>query len=291
MAVATVAHSPTESSFCASIVANRSFDLARNGHLAMEGFPNFKQAVQDLKNVEPPPQPEYSVCFAMNDSLVIKEAIIDQWMEKPEFLQEMEKLVKSHNDEFNKKGLKRGSQTNGQSEDSRPAKRLCVSSDPTPLDQFETKHSDRHLADLSSNQIQNHQKPRHSDSMVVNNFFFFLVVLWSCLVNIRQDLTTGHWTLSFADDGIYIHSNEDYVVPLHEELCSFGSGDYVKEAEAKDVMSDIGGRWLVYDLSGPASDHFAILEHSRKLPEHLREQDWFNKVSWLFDTISFISVS
>lgn len=128
MAVATVAHSPTESSFCASIVANRSFDLARNGHLAMEGFPNFKQAVQDLKNVEPPPQPEYSVCFAMNDSLVIKEAIIDQWMEKPEFLQEMEKLVKSHNDEFNKKGLKRGSQTNGQSEDSRPAKHPWTSS-------------------------------------------------------------------------------------------------------------------------------------------------------------------
>lgn len=85
--------------------------------------------------------------------------------------------------------------------------------------------------------------------------------------------------MSFDAECLYIHSNEDYVVAMHEELCSFGSGDYVKEAEAKDVMSDVGGRWLAFDLTGPASVQFAILEHSRKLPEHLREQDWFNKAA------------
>ena len=88
--------------------------------------------------------------------------------------------------------------------------------------------------------------------------------------------------MSFADDCLFIHSNEDYVVPMHEELCSFGSGEYVKEAEAKDVMTDVGGRWISYDLTGPACDHYAILEHSRKLPERLREQDWFNKVTLIW---------
>ena len=94
--------------------------------------------------MEPPPQPEYSVCVALNDALVIKEATIDQWMQKSDFEHEMSTLVKSHNDEFNKKGLKRGSQANNQGDDSRPAKRLCVASDPLPLDKFETDHPERH---------------------------------------------------------------------------------------------------------------------------------------------------
>lgn len=141
--MATVAHTPTESNFCASIIANKTFDLARSEHLKMEGFPNFKKAVQDLKNVEPPPQPEYSVCIALHDALVIKEATIDQWMDKSDFQHEMSTLLKTHNDEFNKKGLKRGSQANQSDADSRPAKRLCVESDPLPLDKFETDHPDR----------------------------------------------------------------------------------------------------------------------------------------------------
>ena len=95
--------------------------------------------------MEPPPQPEYSVCIPLNDALVIKEATIDQWMEKSDFQHEMSTLVKSHNDEFNKKGLKRGSQANNQSDaEARPAKRLCVESDPLPLDKFETDHPERH---------------------------------------------------------------------------------------------------------------------------------------------------
>jgi len=143
MAVATVAHTPHESNFCASVIANKAFDLARNGHLKLEGFPNFKKAVEDLKNVEPPPQPDYSVCIPLNDALVIKEATIDQWMGKSDFETEMAALIKSHNDEFNKKGLKRGSQANGQPSEGRPAKRLCVSSAPIALDQFETDHPER----------------------------------------------------------------------------------------------------------------------------------------------------
>ena len=94
----------------------------------------------------------------------------------------------------------------------------------------------------------------------------------------RQDLGAGHWTLSLADGSLFLHSQENFVVKQHEELFSFGSGDYVRGAEAQDVMSDVGGRWLCYEFSGLASEHYCIVEHSQKLPGHLKEQDWFNKV-------------
>lgn len=67
------------------------------------------------------------------------------------------------------------------------------------------------------------------------------------------------------------------MIPQYEELFSFGSGGCVKDGEATDVMSDLGGRWLRFDLTGLASESLAILENSRKLPEHLKDQDFFNK--------------
>ena len=74
-----------------------------------------------------------------------------------------------------------------------------------------------------------------------------------------------------------MHSNEDYVIAENEEICGFGSGDFAKSAEANDIMSDCNGRWALFDLSGKASDAWVVLEHSRKLPEHLRELAIFNK--------------
>ena len=84
--------------------------------------------------------------------------------------------------------------------------------------------------------------------------------------------------MTLTSGSLFLHSNEDYVVPEHEELCGFGSGDFAKQAEAADVMGDCAGRWVLYDLSGTAADKLAILEHSKKLPEHLRELDIYNKV-------------
>lgn len=142
IAVATIAHSQSETAFCASVIATKAFDLARTGGLALPGFPDFKKAVQELKNVQAPPQPDYEVCVAVGDALVIKEALIEQWKAKPEFVKELESLVKTHNDEFNKKGIKRGSQAAGNNEES-PAKRLCISSEAVGLDEFETRFSSR----------------------------------------------------------------------------------------------------------------------------------------------------
>lgn len=35
----------------------------------------------------------------------------------------------------------------------------------------------------------------------------------------------------------------------------FGSGDYVSKSEATDVLSDLEGRWIRYDLTGRADEY------------------------------------
>ena len=143
MACATIAHSAAESSFCATTVANKCFDLCRAKRLVLPGFPDFQKTVGELKTATAPPQPEYSVTVGLGDALIIKEALIDQWMGKPDYKSEMEKLLKQHNDKYNQRGLKRGSEVSGGSQSDRPSKRICVEGDPLGIDEFETKYSER----------------------------------------------------------------------------------------------------------------------------------------------------
>ena len=125
MACATIAHSTAESSFCASVLAQKTFDLARSGNLDVPGFPNFSQAITELKSVQRPPEPSYSVCIALGEALVIKEANMEQWMDKQDFGNEMKKLLADHNSEFNKRGIKRGSEA-ADVQSNRPVKKLCL---------------------------------------------------------------------------------------------------------------------------------------------------------------------
>eukprot|EP00435_Cladocopium_sp_Y103_P062673 s100_g24.t1 len=235
MACATIGHTQVESAWCNSIVSNKAFDLGRGGTLSLPGFPNFKDTVDQLRNVTPAPEPTYSVCLAIGDSLVVRQCLVEQWEEKADFSGELKSLIKTHNAEFNVRGIKRGSEAAGGSAKERPTKRLCAQQDAMGLDEFETKFSE------------------------------------------RNDLASGHFTLSLTSDKVFLYSNEDYVVDEHVELCGFGSGDFAKQAEAADVMGDCAGRWALFDLSGNSAEQVVILEHSKKLPDHLRELDIYNK--------------
>ena len=81
---------------------------------------------------------------------------------------------------------------------------------------------------------------------------------------------------------IFVHSQEDYDLEQYLELFSFlecnsaefmqffyhgkilyilwgfGSGDYVSKSEAADVLSDLEGRWVRYDLTGKADEYLGI---------------------------------
>lgn len=141
VACATITHTPAEAAFCSSLTANKCFDLARSQHLSIPGFPDFRKAVSELKSIAPPQEPEYLVSISLREALVIKQALIDQWLGKPEFKSEMEDLLKNHNAELNPQNLKRAATAPSVGE--RPTKKLCLSSDGMSLDEFETKNPDR----------------------------------------------------------------------------------------------------------------------------------------------------
>ena len=61
------------------------------------------------------------------------------------------------------------------------------------------------------------------------------------------------------------------------ELFGFGSGDFAIGPEASDIMGDSSGRWLNY-LVKSGSEH-CVVEADKRLPEHIKKADFFNKVS------------
>lgn len=103
----------------------------------MPGFPDFKKAVA------PAPQPSYSVCIGVAESLVVKQCLVEQWEKKDDFGAELKTLLTDHNQEFNPRGIKRGSEATGASTSPRPAKKLCIPNEPMSLDEFESKFEDR----------------------------------------------------------------------------------------------------------------------------------------------------
>ena len=142
MACATIGHSAPESAFCTALIANRCFDLCRSERLTVAGFPNFRKAVGELRNAAPPQQPEYNVTIAVGDALVVKQVLVEQWTAKADYKHEMEKLLACHNEKYNKRGLKRGSEVAGLSNRDSPTKKLCIEAEQT-LDEYETKNPDR----------------------------------------------------------------------------------------------------------------------------------------------------
>eukprot|EP00913_Durusdinium_trenchii_P029222 g27394.t2 len=108
--------------------------------------PSFFDAVSELKSIAPPQEPEYLVSISLREALVIKQALIDQWLGKPEFKSEMEDLLKNHNAELNPQNLKRAATAPSVGE--RPTKKLCLSSDGMSLDEFETKNPDRNRSEV-----------------------------------------------------------------------------------------------------------------------------------------------
>ena len=85
----------------------------------------------------------YEVCICVGDSLVAREALVEQWSDKPDFSSEVARLIQEHNKEFNPRGIKRGSESSGGSAVERPKKMLCVPDDNMSLDEFETKFAER----------------------------------------------------------------------------------------------------------------------------------------------------
>lgn len=60
------------------------------------------------------------------------------------------------------------------------------------------------------------------------------------------------------------------------ELFGFGSGDFVEGPTARDVQSDLTGRWVAFMVA--SGQEYCILESDRRLPDHIKKMDIFGKV-------------
>lgn len=69
------------------------------------------------------------------------------------------------------------------------------------------------------------------------------------------------------------------------ELFGFGSGDFCEGPDAKDVQTDLTGRWVSFNMS--SANDLCILEADKRLPEHIRKMDLFGKVPFFHDLFPF----
>ena len=115
VAVATITHTLPEGQFVSSLIGQKIFAMARKEELKLPGFPAFEKTVAELQQKSSSQwDAEYQACVALADgTLVVKQALLDMYLTKPEFREETQALLDAHNLEFNPKNLSAGSGPEG----------------------------------------------------------------------------------------------------------------------------------------------------------------------------------
>ena len=187
IACATICHSKGEANYVSSTLATKLFSMARAGEFQIPAFPDFDSALNELKQFQRSPQPDYQVCVATADgALVVKQTLVDFWTVKhTSFADQMQKLLQVHDNEFNTRKLKRGAEeTEDAPEEERPTKRLCPGTSSS-MEELETNHPDRTL----TYNIKDF-------SMLFEHFSFYQ---WSPSIRIRTSLNAGSFVLYLSD--------------------------------------------------------------------------------------------
>lgn len=98
-------------------------------------------------------------------------------------------------------------------------------------------------------------------------------------------LACGNFKLVYDEDqeNLWIAAGdgkkkETFEITGPSELFGFGSGDFLDGPAARDVQSDLSGRWVGFKLSLGTEN--CILEADRRLPDHIRKMDIFGKAFW-----------
>lgn len=112
------------------------------------------------------------------------------------------------------------------------------------------------------------------------NNFPFPSSIHANIRRLRLVLNCGQFSLTLAEDAgtVWIGAMAQTNVEIQTEVFGFGSGDFLRQSEASDAMSDGSGdgRWLPFAINDSSTN--VILEKGRKGPEHLENQPFFNKV-------------
>ena len=110
---------------------------------------------------------------------------------------------------------------------------------------------------------------------------------WYSGTGLRHVLACGSFKLVYDLDQEILwvaaaegKKKESFEVKGPCELFGFGSGDYLEGPAARDVQSDLTGRWISFKLT--SGEEWCILEADRRLPDHIKKMDIFGKALWQF---------
>ena len=100
---------------------------------------------------------------------------------------------------------------------------------------------------------------------------------------LKQTLGCGTFALTWVpgSESLYVHGDkaDKNVTVSGTELFSFGAGEFVKQAQASDVMGDHEGRWIAFGLN---ANSFVILEGQKTRPDNLKTLSVLGQASWRF---------
>ncbi|CAK9109458.1 unnamed protein product [Durusdinium trenchii] len=221
--------------------------MCRSGSLKLPGFPNFESVVSELKtSTAESPTPAFEVCIPVPNGLAIKQNLVDYWSGMDAYQLQVADMVKAHNQKYNPHGTKRGASDMSQGDQGTAgkavAKKICIDNTVKVAD---------HEASIA-------------DKLTLPCGNFRLVY------DIQQDKL---WLC-----GNEAKKRESFEVKGPIELFGFGSSDFVEGPEAQDVQSDLTGRWISFKVN--QASELCVLEPDRRLPQHIRSLDIWNKVQW-----------
>ncbi|CAE7786127.1 unnamed protein product [Symbiodinium microadriaticum] len=242
---ATVAHTDVEYKFCKDVILHSLFSKAKGKQMQINGFPDFAAAMADLAKVhtsEARSEYGYQVTVPVGGCLIVLQALVTKFRASQIVSDDFEKLLQVHDKEFNREHKTASGPAGGDEADGKVV--------PSP------KKLQKAYDDIGS--FQKEHKTLIEASM-------------------------GDYSLLYDPDdaSLWVHSEKISSIAANTEWMGFGSGDFADGATANDVLSDPGGRWFRYALTGPMKDVFIIPECDRTLPDELKNLTVWNKVQSL----------
>jgi hypothetical protein len=235
---ASVVHEAATQNFVKSKMGRLVFDMCRSGEMRLPGFPQFAEKLNELRAAESASQVSsltYEVTTPMPDGcLVVLESLLDKWREDPELALVLDPILTDHNAEFNPHGHRSHSTT----EEASPAKKPRTEEPPVlPAADFQTS------ADFKA--------------------------AFPDMTSFKEGAT--EWCGSPGGGCVFFAGEQDVTLAADCERFSFGSGDWLEDADAADAMSDAEGRWLSFCLDLERSK---VMLDPAQLPAHLSNVDW-----------------
>ena len=238
--LATLCHAIPEKRLVRNTLGKVLHNACRAKEFAIEGFPDLANASEKLQNLSKAGVASvlslpFSLCTTLPDgTLIIPQAISNRWLEHSMYSRKAQKLIESHDKEFNKEH-KRDVCDEDQANEP-PSRRTgleaLVDDEITTIEKFKSKFPNGTMYEEGS-------------------------VTW---MSNSANVSDGSIWVAAPDTA-------DVTICDNVELWSFGSGTWEEGNAAADLYQDLDSAWLALKFDG---DTPIILENTTDVPEKVK---------------------